>query len=84
MENQISSSPTLFLVPIMQYHQLDGAQLNLLPHVLFNMVFQLEKNWRRLHQYEMVTQLAKPDIPLCNIKGEAPINFAYHFPECKI
>ena len=27
----------------MQYHQLDGAQLNLLPHVLFNMVFQLEK-----------------------------------------
>ena len=70
----------------MQYHQLDGAQLNLLPHVLFNMVFQLEeeKNWRRLHQYEMVTQLAKPDIPLCNIKGEAPINFAYHFPECKI
>ena len=71
----------------MQYHQLDGAQLNLLAHVLFNMVFQLEeekKNWRRLHQYEMVTQLAKPDIPLCNIKGEAPINFAYHFPECKI
>ena len=31
------------LVPIMQYHQLDGAQLNLLAHVLFNMVFQLEE-----------------------------------------
>ena len=31
------------LVPIMQYHQLDGAQLYLLPHVLFNMVFQLEE-----------------------------------------
>ena len=27
----------------MQYHQLDGAQLNLLAHVLFNMVFQLEE-----------------------------------------